>query len=469
MKVERLKEIFKADSRRVILQPFQMNEERTKRILDRVLNLSEENVEKKWEEIKTEYESRHRDFKNRVLSNYKKISGIIKASNISDTRKLLIGAYFSKEYSIESAALFNPSIVVHPDQSGVKPGELKFILSLRATGEGHISSIEFREGIISGNNNVSVHPPTRIATLPNRKEKRFAKRELIKMFGDSFFDEALNKNLNDEFMHDDVKNIPDNADSNESNENVRILHDYTDSNYYAHFDPDIPLSERVLFPQSQSESMGMEDVRFVKFVNDDGVNKYYGTYTAYDGRTFRTQLIETSDFLDFEIKTMTGSGVKDKGLALFPRKINGMYCMISRQDGENLYIMQSDNLYHWDNPKILMTPEFDWEFVQIGNCGSPIETEKGWLLITHAVGAFRKYVISAVLLDRDKPDQIIGKCDLPLLSPDADEREGYVPNVVYSCGSLIKDNEVILPYAMSDSATGFAKIDLEDLLNEIGS
>ncbi|KAB2842731.1 MAG: glycosidase, partial [Melioribacteraceae bacterium] len=238
------------------------------------------------------------------------------------------------------------------------------------------------------------------------------------------------------------------------------------SNYKCTFDDFSSLSERVLFPNSPSESMGLEDARFVKFI-DNGKSKYYGTYTAYNGKTFRTQIIETYDFKKFEIGTLHGSMVQDKGMALFPRKINEKYFITSRQDGENLFLMQSDNLYYWNKSDLLLEPDKSWAFVQLGNCGSPIETEKGWLLITHAVGPFRKYVISTLLLDIDNPSKIIGSLNKPLIEPNEIEREGYVPNVVYSCGSLIHNKTLIIPYAMSDSSCGFAKIKVDELLSNL--
>ena len=467
MKIERLNDRFYADKKRVVLQPFQMNNERTERILYRISKLSEEEVDNLFAGIKADFASRHSDFTNRLFSSYDNVSNFISNPHITENRKLLIGAYFSKEYSIESAALFNPSIVAHPDQSGLKKNELRFILSLRATGEGHISSVEFRDGIITANNDINISTVTRFASLPVHKVKIFTIDEIRKISGNESVLTELKEKLGDNFTYADVKKAYENGSININEENYELLLDYLDSNYDVSFNSKTTVSERVLFPYSHSECMGLEDVRLVKFINDDGTYKYYGTYTAYDGKSCRTQLIETKDFLNYEIRTMTGNGILDKGLALFPRKVNGMYYMISRQDGENLYIMKSNNLYHWENAEKLMIPEYDWEFVQIGNCGSPIETDKGWLLITHAVGSFRKYVISAVLLKIDEPEKVIGRCIKPILSPDEDEREGYVPNVVYSCGSIIKNEELILPYAMSDSASGFAKIKIDELLDEL--
>ncbi len=467
MNVERLKVKFTADNRRVILLPFEMNGDRTSRILAKLMELSEEKVEKLFSEILNDFSERHRDFTDNLIIGYQKVSDHIETQDVSEKRKMLIGAYFSKEYSIESAALFNPSMVPHPDQSGLRPGELRFILILRATGEGHISSIEFREGIVTADNAIVMVDASRQASLPEYERATFPIDKIKSFVGESVSNSGLQAMLEKGITLDKFKKVYQDTIQKDKSGALGKIMDYLDSNYSAIFSSEFPVSERVLFPFSESECMGMEDARFVRFQNDDGSYKYFGTYTAYNGRSFRTQLIETNDFLNYEVRTMTGNGVLDKGLAIFPRKVNGVYNMISRQDGENLYIMKSNDLYHWENAEKLMTPENDWEFVQVGNCGSPIETDEGWLVITHAVGAMRKYVISAVLLNLDEPEKIIGRCDKPILSPDASEREGYVPNVVYSCGSIIKDDELILPYAMSDSASGFAKITVKEILDEI--
>lgn len=435
MKVERLNTKFSADPKKVILQFFQMNDKRTVNIINRVLSLDEQTVIQNLENVFSEFSKRHKNFEESVIEHFENVKHFINESKkLTTERKLLIGSYFSKEYSVESAALFNPSIVPHPDQGDAGEGSLKFIMSLRATGEGHLSSIEFREGIISDEGDINIINNSRFSVLPKKQK-----------YND---EEILNKKL----PYSDGNN----------NDKTDILN----SNYKCTFDDFSSLSERVLFPNSPSESMGLEDARFVKFI-DNGESKYYGTYTAYNGKTFRTQIIETFDFRNFEIGTLHGSMVQDKGMALFPRKINGKYFITSRQDGENLFLMQSDNLYSWNKSDLLLEPDKSWAFVQLGNCGSPIETEKGWLLITHAVGPFRKYVISALLLDLDNPSKIIGSLNKPLIEPNEIEREGYVPNVVYSCGSLIHNKTLIIPYAMSDSSCGFARIKVDELLSNL--
>jgi predicted GH43/DUF377 family glycosyl hydrolase len=373
-------------------------------------------------DVITLFAGRHKRLDEALLLNYQNsLAYITSTTPVSENRKKLIGAYFSKEYSIQSAALFNPSIVPHPDQSNIAVGSLRVIISLRATGEGHISSVVFREGLIGYDGSVVMEPDSPFATLSKSRTLLYAQRT----------------------------DLP-----------IEVV----ESNYDITFSPDDLLSERIIFPSGPTEGNGIEDARFVRFLDKDLVT-YYGTYTAYDGYRIYSQLIETDDFLHFKVRTMNGSMVKDKGMALFPRKINGQFVMISRLDGENLYIMRSEDIYTWNSAELLRTPEMPWEFVQIGNCGSPIETDEGWLLITHAVGAFRRYVISAILLDRENPGKVIAYLPHPLIEPNNFEREGYVPNAVYSCGALVHNGTLILPYAKSDSISGIATIALQSLLS----
>lgn len=437
MKLERLPLQLKNDQKRVILQFFNLgNIDRINRIIKSVEALSEERINELLSEVYTDYENRHKDFKYLLIENFKKIEKhISNPEKYSNPRKELTGAYFSKEYSIEASALFNPSIVPHPNQTGLKEGELRFIVSLRATGEGHVSSIEFRSGKISKQNEVYLDNASKYCVLPY-EQKQYNNQEV----------KAIIKNE----KYDDEKTA-----------------DILSANYSMRYDNNSEISERVIFPYSALETVGMEDARFVKFVSDDGGIKYCGTYTAYNGRSYQTQLIETKDFINFDVRTMHGKGVRDKGMALFPKKINGKYAMISREDSESIFMLYSDSLYNWGEAIKIMTPQREWEFIQLGNCGSPIETDKGWLLITHGVGPMRKYVVSACLLDKGDPTKIIGSLKNPLISPNEEEREGYVPNVVYSCGALIHNNELIMPYAMSDSSCGFAKIPIDELLSEM--
>jgi predicted GH43/DUF377 family glycosyl hydrolase len=391
---------------------------------------------------------------------------------------MLIGALFSGEYALESAALFNPSIVPHPDQSDMPAGALRFVMSLRATGEGHISSIEFRLGSISAEGHITIAPVSPYVTVPEivpnptYRKKRF----VVKLHEMGFENEcsaSVMAGVGEQFTRSELvtrvaavrrETLPLSHDNRRSLECVQWL---ADSNYELRFSPKLALSERIIFPVSANESNGIEDARFVRFVEDDGSVIYYATYTAYNGRAILPQFIETEDFLHFRVLTLNGSAVQNKGMALFPRRIQGRYAMLSRQDDENLFIMFSDNVHYWNDPQILLRPAEAWESVKVGNCGSPIETEAGWLVITHGVGAMRKYCIGAVLLDLEDPTKVIGRLRRPLLSPEGNEREGYVPNVVYSCGSLVHGEDLIMPYAMSDQATAIATIKLRDILAEL--
>ena len=389
-------------------------------------------------------------------------------SHLTPQKQLLMGAFFTKEYSIESAALFNPSMVFHPDQNGLKTDEKRFIISLRATGEGHISSIVFRSGIVNLKGNIALDNPGGYSTCLRKKTDALYEKKIFQNYAESLsgFPVNLLENLPDTFTEGQAKNILAELLFQDLSlaDAVCILEEWMDMNYELENSSDIPINEKVIFPNAKGESMGMEDLRLVKFENG-GQTSYYGTYTAYNGRQIRTQLIETTDFNSFKIRTLNGPAIQDKGMALFPEKVNGKYVMISRQGGENINIMFSDDLYCWKEFHLLMEPRFTWELVQLGNCGSPIRTEKGWLLLTHGVGPMRKYVISAILLDLQNPERIIGRLDKPLIEADDSEREGYVPNVVYTCGFMCHGNLLIIPYAVSDSATGFIHIPLDELLN----
>lgn len=471
MYVQRMKKIFNANPNKVVLQYLDVGRhDRIKNIIDRINLLTKDEIREKLAEYKRDFGPRHQFFNDILLENYSNIKSFIAApEKLSDDKKLLLGAYFSKEYSIEAASLFNPSIVQHPDQSLLKTGLLRFILSLRATGEGHISSIEFRSGVIDENNEVHFDSESRFSTLPKKNTNKIFSRKFLIDNMQSAKDEFISK-FPESFIISEAENVCESLSGNEASKytlEVQEVRDLLDSNYQIEFPEATQISERVIFPGSKSESHGMEDVRFVRFTEDDNSIKYFGTYTAYNGNSFRTQLIETLDFKEFKIHTLKGKGIQDKGMAIFPRKVKGKYVITSRQGGENLYIMYSDDLYKWEKYELLKTPEEPWQYIQIGNCGSPIETEKGWLLITHAVGAFRRYTMGAMLLDLDNPSKILGSLKKPLLEPNEEEREGYVPNVLYSCGSLVHNGDLIIPYAMSDSATGFARVDLNKLMNEI--
>jgi len=465
------------ESARVIIRPFIPGDpHRISKIIGRALELTDDEVLVQLNAVRAEFNDRHFDIESVLLLNYEKMkSHIFTQRALSRERQLLIGALFSGEYALESAALFNPSIVPHPDQSDLPEGCLRFIMSLRATGEGHISSIEFRVGTISPDGHISLMPISRFVTVPEvvadssyRKSRFLAKLHELDL--DDTHVTAVMAPLGDMFTRSELDRSaraveqeahPATANLHLTLERIQWL---ADSNYELRFSPELEINERIIFPVSINESNGIEDARFVRFVDDDDVVTYYATYTAYSGSAILPQLIETEDFLHFRIQMLVGGGVQNKGMALFPRRINGKYAMLSRQDDENLFIMFSDNTHHWAEPEIIMRPSEMWESVKIGNCGSPIETEAGWLVMTHGVGPMRKYCIGAALLDLNDPRKVIGRLPYPLLSPEGLEREGYVPNVVYSCGSLVHGRTLILPYAMSDKASAIVSLSLDDLL-----
>ena len=468
---------FQPESARVIIRPFIPGKPQIlANILSRALALSEAEADAQLQAILAEFDSRHFDIESHLLAHYEKVrSHIAPQATLSRVRQLLIGALFSGEYALESAALFNPSIVAHPDQSGVPEGGLRFIMSLRATGEGHISSIEFRTGVITSDGTISVEPVSRFVALPDvvpnptyKKTRFITKLQEMGFVGgpatavmDPLKDAFTLNELDESMRQVRRESKPVGRELRRALECFRWL---ADSNYEINFSSKLALSERIIFPVSPNETNGIEDARFVRFIDDDGSVMYCATYTAYKGRAILPQFIETQDFLHFRVLTLNGSAVQNKGMALFPRRVNGRYAMLSRQDDENLFIMFSDNLHHWSNPHVILRPSAMWESVKIGNCGSPIETEAGWLVITHGVGPMRKYCIGAVLLDLNDPTKVIGRLRDPLLSPEGCEREGYVPNVVYSCGSMLHGRELILPYAMSDKASAIASLSVDELL-----
>jgi len=380
------------------------------------------------------------------------------------------------EYSVESAALFNPSIVPHPDQSHLAKNSLRFIMSLRATGEGHVSSIVFRSGVLVRQNTLLFDPVSDYVKTSDVHLKPVYNRHLFQLKLNEM--EACNEitaylfeHLPDDFTYNQLKEIISALHSSPlfsetlQNKTFKIMYWLADSNYEISFEPDHRISERVIFPVSKNESRGIEDARFVQFFDDNGEVTYYATYTAYNGFKILPQLIKTKDFIRFEVMTLNGKAVQNKGMALFPRKIDGRYAMLSRQDGENNRIMFSNNIHFWQKSEIIQEPTRPWEFIQIGNCGSPMEINEGWLVLTHGVGPMREYCIGAMLLDLENPKKILARLDEPLLAPREEEREGYVPNVVYTCGAIIHNNELVIPYAMSDFMSGIATIGVSELIS----
>jgi predicted GH43/DUF377 family glycosyl hydrolase len=407
---------------RVVVRPFHLawnvrsgDKDRTAALVEQVREMDMRTARSELALVMRDFEARHWQTEKVFLARYEEIEEQLDLDGraIRREKKLLIGAYFCHEYSYSAAALMNPSVVPHPDQSGLGHEAVRFVMSLRCVGEGHISSIAFREGIVT------------------------AKRELHLMAEPPFATAANAAHL----------------DAATGDEAVTV-HRHKDSS----------LSGTVLFPMTPAQRNGLEDLRLTAFVDDDGEREWIGTYTAYSGAGIRSELLRTTDFHAFTLQPMSGTAARNKGMALFPRKIGGRHMMLGRQDGKNLFLLQSDDLTHWDDGTLLMEPVFPWELVQIGNCGPPIELDEGWLVLTHGVGAMRKYAIGAALLDKDDPSRVIGRTGQPLLSAADEDRDGYVPNVVYTCGGLKVGNDLFMPYGVADMTVAFAFIPIEDLL-----
>lgn len=473
--------IFRPDSKRVLVRPFiPADPTLVAHMLERALSLSEAEMETQLGILRADFGPRHIDLEACWRRHFSMVRHHLGDREVTFARQLYLGALFSGEYALESAALFNPSIVPHPDQEGLAEGERRFVLSLRATGEGHISSIEFRSGVVHADASITIDEVSRLIIAPEVKENpTYRKVVFVHKLKEMGFDNEWSRRimgvLGDDFTREELENAIRNA-SGESKTSARerkrtmeCVHWLALSNYELHFPQRVTLSQRIIFPVSPNESNGIEDARFVRFVEDDGSACYYATYTAYNGSAILPQLIETPDFRNFRVRTLNGQAAQNKGMALFPRRIDGRFAMISRQDDENILLMFSDNLHFWNEPKVLATPQQPWEFVKIGNCGSPLETDRGWLLLTHGVGPMRRYCIGAMLLDRDDPAKVLGCLKDPLLEPLGEKREGYVPNVVYSCGTMIHQGRLILPYAVSDTSSTIATVDLNELLERIVS
>ena len=477
LNVKRTTTILKPDQSRVLLRSFYPGDpQRVGRIIARIMSLPEERVGPLLDEVLAEFSERHQQLRKLFMERFEQVRDLVLTDEkVSEQRQLLIGSYFLAEYSLESAALFNPSIVPHPDQTDLPPGALRFILSLRATGEGHISSITFRIGIIYSDHRIEILAPAGFLTEPRQITKQYEKEQ----FGRKLFELGLVSDFTRRVMHrlgvlftleelraslhTEQSRLPEGI-MPEDQAAARGIWMLARSNYEVQFEPGQELSERIIFPATPSQRNGIEDARFVHFRNDDGTQIYYATFTAFDGKVIVPELVETSDFLLFRFITLNGSAAENKGMAIFPRKINGLYAMLSRQDNENIYLMFSDNVHFWNERSVLLKPTFPWELVQMGNCGSPIETDAGWLVLSHGVGPMRKYCIGAFLLDRNDPAKVIGRLREPLLTPNESEREGYVPNVVYTCGALLHNGELMIPYGLADHATGFASVPLNELL-----
>ncbi len=479
--VRRTSTVLKPDQSRVLLRPFVAGDaRRVAGIINRIGLLSEKQVGALLEAVTAEFSQRHQQICKRFLDRYEQLRQEHQLEvEPAEQRRLLIGAYFLAEYSLESAALFNPSIVPHTDQTGLPEGALRFILSLRATGEGHISSITFRTGTIDAQQRIEVQEPAGFLTEPRQiptfaYDKELFTRKLDELGLTSEFASRSLRQLGESFSMEELRQRI-NAELDQADQTDGVLRDdhatahgmwmLARSNYEVQFEPEQQLSERILFPATPSQSNGIEDARFVRFHNEDGSHIYYATFTAFDGKVVMPELVETRDFLNFRFITLNGPAAQNKGMAMFPRKIDGQFAMLARQDNESIYLSYSDNVHFWNESQVLLKPTFPWELIQIGNCGSPIETEAGWLVLSHGVGPLRTYCIGAFLLDRDDPSQVIARLREPLLQPNESERKGYVPNVVYTCGALLHGNQLIIPYGLADHATGFATVPVDDVLS----
>jgi predicted GH43/DUF377 family glycosyl hydrolase len=479
--VTRLDRKFVSDDRRIIARLFDPGgEARIRAVVDRVMAMREEDVEAVLARTLRRYNARHGDVGEIFEDHFNELTKEFEPPpGLSRERRLLIGAYFTMEYSVESAALFNPSIVPHPNQEGVPGGSLRFVMSLRATGEGHLSSIVFRTGVIEGGGGIRFDVPSRymhrLKPVRDRQiEKKWLFRKLIEIGAYNDAAQAVLDRLPEEFPYQEldraVEAVRHTAGTTEMYEEAATnICWVARSNYLLEYEPGTDPSSVVIFPATENESRGIEDARLVRFVDDDEEVRYYATYTAYNGFRILPQLMETPDFGTIRVRTLHGKYAQNKGFALFPRKLDGWYLMLARLDGENNYLMKSRDIAFWNDAVLLQAPEYPWEFVQIGNCGSPLETEAGWLLLTHGVGPMREYCIGASLLDLEDPSRVLGHLAEPLIVPIDEEREGYVPNVVYSCGALIHAGRLIIPYAMADSATSFASVPVDDLLAHLSA
>lgn len=477
--VRRLPVHLTSDDRRVITRPFLLGPSRVRSLFERIREIPEDQIDDLLHEVERAYAHRHPKIGFTFQENYETGSGLIGwHEKWSPQRRLLAGAYMTMEYSVDSAALFNPSIVPHPDQSGVEEGGLRFIMSLRATGEGHVSSIAFRTGIITPDDQVNLDPMPpklhRSRIAPDRHYlKHLVLRKLNEMgIGTNGAIARVLELLGEKFTLPQFTQVVEsvrqtsNLDPREQ-ESLGHLLWLIQSNFHIDLDPESTLQELVIFPMSEEQSNGLEDLRLTRFTDDDGSVTYYGTYTAYNGVRTLPMMLSTSDFKRIEFASLNGRAVLNKGMALFPRKIQGNYVMCSRIDGENLFISRSRSVHFWETAEKLIAPRHPWELMQIGNCGAPIETDRGWILLTHGVGPMRTYAIGAMLLDLNNPLKIIGHLRKPLITPDGEDRDGYVPNVVYTCGALEHRGDLFIPFAMADKSTTFVVIPTMELVNHL--
>lgn len=473
-----------ADPSRVVAQLFVPGQEgfdqldsRTVAVLDRLLRLDDDEIERTLSSVRARFDGRHRDLLGVFERHAAAVADRLETgSTMATSRRLLIGATFTSEYTIEGAALCNPSIVAHPDQSGLGPGELRFVLSVRAIGEGHRSTIGFRIGVVDRSGRVTPDERPRFAntgtTQPATLHAAIFRSELRRLDGEGENADWVLNSLPAHFTPAELERRLASLDEHAAarhgaHRTAQIIRGIAARSYAVEFPDSSGLAERVLWPSMRAEQNGMEDARFVRFTDPDGAVTYYATYTAYDGVGISQQLLATTDFRTFTSSPLVGGAALNKGLALFPRHIDGRWAALSRWDRETNSIAFSDDVHIWPTATPFQTPRRSWELLQLGNCGSPIETPEGWLVLTHGVGPMRTYSIGAVLLDLDEPTRVVGELQQPLLTPDPDEQDGYVPNVVYTCGALVHGDQLILPYGIGDAAVGFVSVVLAELLDAI--
>ena len=414
--------ILRPDPSRTVVRPFELEypekfrvagHSRVQAIVDRILSLDDAALAVAQARIVDSLDARHRDVDAMLLRRYDEVAAALPAPPTArDDQRCLIGAYFIEEFSYEAAALFNPSAVLAPDQANAPDGGVRFVLSLRGIGEGHVSSVAFRTGSWTPGSTLTIDPPSLVAVPP--------------IIEGSSVDAGAVVHLHCGGAHE--------------------------------------ISETVLFPVLPSQRQGIEDLRLVLFTDDDGSTMYHGTYTAFSGADARPELLSGKDFHSFEMRALTGDAAGAKGMALFPRRVGGQFVMLGRQDSESIWLHRSDDILHWAGGGKIVSPRYPWELVQMGNCGSPIEVDEGWLVFTHGVGTVRNYCVGACLLDKADPSKLLARTPESILMPSPSERDGYVPNVVYSCGALAVGRDILLPYGVADNFTGFASTTVDRLL-----
>jgi predicted GH43/DUF377 family glycosyl hydrolase len=471
------------DDRRVVIKLFvpgedaQLVQNRASRLIERILQLEDDEIGRLLDDVLARFAERHHDLLGVFQHHYDLVSHRVPAEiELSPAARTLIGAYFSHEFSIEAAALCNPSMVPHPDQSDLELGQLRTAISLRQIGEGHISSIGFCTAVLGPGPAIRIEDRTGPLMIGQRTGAKHQRDLLAAGLAEEEIDNeasayvlsALPERYDDEEFEDILGHLPGELLARTTTqETLEAIRRIVASDYAVTFPATVPLDHRVLWPATPAESNGMEDARFVQVHEPDGRPLYQATYTAYDGRHIGGRMLSTRDMRHFEVTALRGPAARNKGMALFPRPVGGKHLALCRSDGETLGLSTRDEKMWWQDPVPLLVPHRGWDLIQVGNCGSPVETEAGWLVLTHGVGPMRRYAIGAMLLDLENPQRVIADLPHGLLEPDEVEREGYVPNVVYSCGGLVHDGRFWLPYGASDVRVGFACVDLDRLLRRM--